>query len=134
MCSLTSDPPCWIAPPRSATNDANDFLLVLTWLLEAGALVAGDFLVLDNARVHFAAEIQQDIEDLLYITGVKLMFLPAYSPELNPCELIFSLVKNKLRNYRGEGRLWAEAQQAFLSITHEQVRQEYKHCLLSVLE
>ena len=132
MCSLTSDPPCWIAPPRTETNDAFDFLLVLTWLLTAGALVRRDILVLDNAKVHFAESIKAVAEALLYATGVEMMFLPAYSPELNPCEPIFGLAKAELRTRNGEGRLWLEAQRAFLAITHEQVYKEYQHCLWTV--
>lgn len=134
MCSLTSDPPCWIAPPREETNDSYDFMLVMTWLLQSGALVAGDILILDNAKVHLAESIRDDVEAMLLVTGVAMMFLPAYSPELNPCELVFSIVKNKLRTCRGDERLWVEAQVAFQAITHEQVLAEYKHCLLSILK
>ena len=71
------------------------------WLLTAGALVRGDILVLDNAKVHFAESIKAVAEALLYATGVEMMFLPAYSPELNPCELIFGLVKAELRTRIG---------------------------------
>jgi len=42
--------------------------------------------------------------DILHIVleffGVHLIFLPAYSPELNPCELVFNVVKAHVRNYR----------------------------------
>lgn len=29
--------------------------------------------------------------------GVAMVFLPAYSPELNPCELVFAQLKSNLR-------------------------------------
>ena len=108
-------------------------MLVLTWLLTEGALTRGDILVLDNAKVHYAANIRNTVEALLRVTGVQMIFLPAYSPELNPCELIFQLAKAALRHRRGDLPLWLEAQRAFAGITHELVLKEYKHCILSVL-
>lgn len=134
MCSLTSDPPCWVAPPRAETNGAYDFLLVVIWLLESRALVEGDLLILDNAKIHYAASIRDIIDNIFEISGVRMIFLPAYSPELNPCELIFSLVKKNLRHHRGEGRLWSSALDAFRQVSRMDVEQFYKHCLLSVLE
>ena len=74
MVSLTSAQPCWASPPRGGTNDQWDFFRVIVRLLADWALQEGDFLVLDNARVHHAVG--------------ATAFLPAYSPELNPCTCV----------------------------------------------
>ncbi|OAV99806.1 hypothetical protein PTTG_25301 [Puccinia triticina 1-1 BBBD Race 1] len=50
-------------------------------------------LVLDNARIHGGERIVEFCQN----AGVKLMFLPTYSPELNPIEMCFSQVKSDLR-------------------------------------
>ena len=46
------------------------------------------FLLLDNVRFHHSAVVRQSLREEL-----ELKFLPPYSPQLNPIEQIFSLVK-----------------------------------------
>jgi len=75
--SLSSDQPLWVSQPRDATSDAFGFFGVITWLLEEGALQAGDYPILDNARVHHATQTTPMIEDLLGLHGVQMRFLPA---------------------------------------------------------
>ena len=72
LVSLTHQQPCWVSPPRSATNDRWDFLRVITQLLADGALVAGDTLILDNARVHHAQETTPMVLALFEIHHVQL--------------------------------------------------------------
>jgi len=57
-----------------------------------GDLKTGEYLVLDNAPVH-QGKIHV-LQTVLEFFGVNLVFLPAYSPELNPCELVFGLIKH----------------------------------------
>jgi len=76
--------------PRIQSNTAFDFLLFLCDLVRLGELVAGDVLVLDNAPVHYSADIAPAVDLLVAAAGVRLLFLPVYSPELNPCELVFA--------------------------------------------
>lgn len=45
--------------------------------------------VLDNAKIHMYEELQQVIQQ----TGARLLFLPPYSPQLNPIEVCFSRLK-----------------------------------------
>jgi hypothetical protein len=78
LTSLTSDTPCWVSPPRRETNDAWDFLRVVKWLVEGGALRCSDFLILDNARVHHAKVAGDIVESMLALAGIHLVFLPAY--------------------------------------------------------
>lgn len=53
----------------------------------------GDIVVMDNLRAHHAPEVREAIENV----GAELWFLPPYSPDLNPIELMWSVVKEKLR-------------------------------------
>jgi transposase len=57
------------------------------------ALSAGDILVMDNLSAHKDREALGLLEE----AGVKVRFLPAYSPDYNPIELMWSKVKSLLR-------------------------------------
>jgi transposase len=59
----------------------------------APQLRPGDVVVMDNLAAHKAAAIRSRIEQ----QGAKLLFLPAYSPDLNPIEQAFSKLKALLR-------------------------------------
>ena len=53
-------------------------------------------LVLDNAKIHH----DQELLDYLDAFGVKVEFLPPYSPGLNPIESAFSTIKQFLKRYQ----------------------------------
>ena len=53
----------------------------------------GDIVVCDNLAAHRDAEAQKFIE----ACGAQLLFLPAYSPDLNPIEMMWAKVKAHLR-------------------------------------
>jgi transposase len=59
----------------------------------APALQAGDIIIMDNLRAHKVAGVRQAIE----ATGASLMYLPSYSPDLNPIEQAFAKLKALLR-------------------------------------
>ena len=63
-------------------------------------LVPGDIFVVDNASVHHGAAMWEDLLQLLEEYQISLTFLPTYSPELNPCELCFAMIKNWIRANR----------------------------------
>ena len=50
-------------------------------------------LVLDNCRIHHI----QEAKDILTDAGIEVLYLPPYSPTLNPIELMFSQVKSGVR-------------------------------------
>jgi transposase len=53
----------------------------------------GDVVIMDNLRAHKMAGVREAIE----AAGAKLLFIPPYSPDLNPIELAFSKLKSLLR-------------------------------------
>lgn len=59
----------------------------------APTLQAGDVVMLDNLKVHASAK----AADVLKTRGAWFLFLPAYSPDLNPIEMAFSKLKAHLR-------------------------------------
>ena len=57
-------------------------------------LAAGDLVILDNLAAHKVAGVREAIE----AAGAKIVYLPPYSPDLNPIELVFSKLKWLLRS------------------------------------
>ncbi len=59
----------------------------------APALETGQFVVMDNLSAHKGERVRKLIKD----RGCKLLYLPPYSPDLNPIEEVFSKAKWLLR-------------------------------------
>ena len=59
----------------------------------AAVLEPGDIVIMDNLPVHKAAGVRAAIE----AAGAKLLYLPPYSPDLNPIEMVFAKMKAQLR-------------------------------------
>lgn len=57
------------------------------------ALKPGDIVILDNLSSHKAKAVRQAIRK----AGARLIFLPKYSPDLNPIEQVFAKLKGLLR-------------------------------------
>lgn len=58
------------------------------------ALRPGDIVIMDNLACHKGAEVSRLIES----AGASVRYLPAYSPDLNPIERMFSKLKARLRS------------------------------------
>ena len=56
-------------------------------------LCTGDIVIMDNLSSHKGAGVRERIE----AAGAELLFLPPYSPDLNPIEMAFSKLKALLR-------------------------------------
>ena len=66
----------------------------LSWSRFAAMLLRpGDLVIMDNLRSHKGKAIRQAIR----AAGAKLIFLPKYSPDLNPIEQAFAKLKHLLR-------------------------------------
>lgn len=83
---------------RHGSNTQADFLQCLKKFHQAGAFLQGDILIMDNAAVHLSEKLGREIMDFCHDIGVAIQTLPTYSPELNPCELVFARIKNFLKS------------------------------------
>lgn len=92
-------------------------------------LVAGDYFIVDNAPVHHGEDSAWLILTVLEIFGVTPVFLPKYCPELNPCELVFSLVKNYIRYNHTNQPLLDEVLKALAEVDVLDIYKFYEHCI-----
>ena len=51
-------------------------------------------LILDNSSIHKNGDIEKLVKDF----NCRIMYLPAYSPDLNPIEKAWSVLKSKVKN------------------------------------
>jgi transposase len=67
-------------------------------------LRSGDVVIMDNLSSHKGPEVAA----LVQSAGAILLFLPAYSPDLNPIEMAFAKFKSELRKAaeRTKEALW----------------------------
>jgi len=114
---------------RIKSNTQWDFADFVLFLCEEGYLVAGDYLVMDNASIHTAYTSSKVLKDVLEIFQVTLIFLPAYSPELNPCELVFNVIKQYIRNRDVQDNTLENVYKAVSSITVDHMVSFYRHCI-----
>ena len=63
----------------------------------APSLSAGQVVVMDNLSAHKGGRVKEIVEGV----GCELLYLPPYSPDLNPIEQAFAKVKGLLYGARG---------------------------------
>lgn len=85
----------------------------------------GQVVLMDNLSAHKRSQAQAMIEAV----GARVLWLPRYSPELNPIELAWSKTKAVLRKLeaRTEQELDAAITQALASITASDARGYFEH-------
>jgi transposase len=90
------------------------------------ALRPGDVVVMDNLVCHKRAEVRAAIEG----AGCTLLYLPPYSPDLNPIELLFAKLKALLRSAgkRTIEELWDFLGDALDAFAAEECRNYFRHC------
>jgi transposase len=97
--------------------DGAAFELYVTEIL-VPTLSCGDIVVMDNLPAHKRSQIRVAIEAV----GARLMYLPPYSPDLNPIEMAFAKLKAALRKAaaRSLEALWTAIAHALTTFTpHE---------------
>ncbi len=85
----------------------------------------GDRVVLDNLSAHKAVDIAETIAS----AGAPLLYLPPYSPDLNPIELAWSKIKRQLRTAgaRTRSKLQRCLRTALQQITPKEARAWFRH-------
>jgi len=89
-------------------------------------MAAGDILVLDNLSAHRASA----IEEVAAECGASVLWLPPYSPDFSPIELMWSKIKAVLR--AAKARTHEELEQALVTalklVTAADCEGWFKHC------
>jgi len=86
----------------------------------------GDLVVMDNLSPHKS----EPTLALIRQTGADVLFLPAYSPDLNPIEQMWSKVKNTLRSLEARTResLLEAIGQTLAGVTPQDTLNWFAHC------
>ena len=86
----------------------------------------GDIVVMDNLSSHKGACVRRLIE----ARGATLVYLPPYSPDLNPIEMIFAKIKQALRSLacRTHDALWNAMQSVLDLVSPSDALNCFRHC------
>jgi transposase len=92
----------------------------------APSLRPGQVMVMDNLSAHKGAGVREIVEG----RGCQLLYLPPYSPDLNPIEQAFSKVKGLLRRTeaRSRGALIGAMGRALDAVSAHDTRAFFTHC------
>lgn len=89
-------------------------------------LRAGDIVIMDNLSCHKMS----GIEEAITATGATLLYLPPYSPDLNPIEQVFAKLKQLLRSAakRTLDELWTAIGDSLSLISPDECLRYFKNC------
>jgi len=89
-------------------------------------LTPGDVVVMDNLTSHKG----QKVPAMLKSAGSLALYLPPYSPDLNPIEPAFSKLKQLMRSaaHRTLDALWSDIQRMLDRITPSDAAGYFRHC------
>ena len=92
----------------------------------APTLRPDDIVVMDNLSSHKVKGVREAIASV----NAHLVYLPPYSPDLNPIELAFSKVKQLMRSakHRVVDTLWNNTQSLLDAVTTSDAQGYFKHC------
>jgi transposase len=95
------------------------------------ALPTDSIVVMDNLSAHKSSRVAA----LLHACGMQLRYLPPYSPDLNPIELMWSKVKSYLRTAqaRTQEELWDAIATALRNVTPSDARGFFRHCGVGII-
>jgi transposase len=88
-------------------------------------LATGDIVVMDNLKPHKVAGVREAIE----AAGATVRYLPPYSPDLNPIELLFAKLKALLRKAaeRSIEALWVRIGKLLDAFTPQECAAYFRH-------
>lgn len=102
--------------------------LFLKWVKQelVPTLRKGDIVVMDNLSSHKVA----GVRDAIAVAGARVLFLPPYSPDLNPIETVFSKFKWIIRSMKERSieALWEACGKVSELFTEEECRRHFQHC------
>jgi transposase len=106
-------------------TDAKAFEVYVEHFL-APSLSEGQVVVMDNLGAHQPKRVR----DLIEKRGAEVVFLPSYSPDLNPIEQAFSKIKNILRKLgaRTHEALLGAMEEALSKVTPADAAGWFEHC------
>jgi len=86
----------------------------------------GDIVILDNLSSHKV----RGIRDAIRAAGAHLLYLPPYSPDLNPIEMFFAKLKTLLRKAaaRSVHALWNEIGALLATVSQEECANYLASC------
>ena len=89
-------------------------------------LCPGQIVVMDNLSAHKGERVRELIER----RGCEVLYLPSYSPDLNPIEEAFAKIKGVLRKAEARNReaLIEAIGRAISAVTTQDVRGFFEHC------
>jgi transposase len=88
-------------------------------------LQPGQIVILDNAKAHGGAGVRERMEG----AGARLLYLPPYSPDLNPIEMAWSKVKQCLRKAQARTieTLYEAISQALQTLSPKDAKGFFQH-------
>jgi transposase len=92
----------------------------------APTLKEGDIVVMDNLSSHK----REGLNELVQEKGARVVYLPAYSPDLNPVENMWSKLKSQLRKVKERSKevLFEAVGVALKTITTQDAQGWFEHC------
>lgn len=102
--------------------------LFKAWVKEGlcPTLKKGDIVIMDNLSSHKVA----GIEEMIKSVGAHVKYLPPYSPDMNPVELMWAKIKTILKEMRGrmEDELMQAIKEALEEVSQEDIAAWFRHC------
>ena len=134
FCGVDTSAPPFFFNLNQFTNDSEAFSIAVEEAIIAGFLKSGDILVMDNAAIHVFGENDVLVDFLWENFGIHVLMLPTRSPELNPIELLWQILVQRLKSINLDPSRYMQHRVAYQAanimngFTHFDVAKCYQHC------
>lgn len=102
--------------------------IFLAWIKQhlAPTLKKGDIVLMDNLSSHKV----QGVLEALKAVGAEVLYLPPYSPDFNPIEMVFSKLKAFLRKFKERtlDALWNRIGSLMVAFSAQECSNYFLHC------